>query len=54
MALRNLWFLLQISLVFSFANFRVKGFALGFTQVESGPLAPAPTTQNDKWSESNP
>jgi len=32
---------------FSFANFRVKGFALGFTHVESGPLAPVPTTQND-------
>jgi hypothetical protein len=47
MALRNLWFIRQISLVFSFANFRVKGFALGFTHVESGPLAPVPTTQND-------
>ena len=54
MALRNLWFLRQISLVFSFANFRVKDFALGFTQIKSGPLAPVPTTQNDKWSESDP
>ena len=36
MALRNLWFLRQMSLVFSFAYFRVKGFALGFTHVESG------------------
>jgi lipoate synthase len=38
MALRILWFLRQMSLVFSFANFRVKGFAIGFTHVESGPL----------------
>jgi len=54
MALRNLWFLRQMSLVFSFANFGVKGLALGFTQVESGLRAPVPTTQNDKWSESDP
>src|SRR6266850_1056002 len=39
MALRNLWFLRQMSLVFSFAYFKFKGLALGFTHVESGPLA---------------
>jgi lipoate synthase len=38
MALRNLWFLRQMSLVFSFAYFRVKGLALGFARVDSGPL----------------
>ena len=39
MALRDLWFLRQMSLVFSFVYFKFKGLALGFTHVESGPLA---------------
>ena len=53
MVLRNLWFLRQMSLVFSFAYFKFKGLALGFTHVESSPLSVAPTTLSNRLLDGN-
>ena len=50
MALRNLWFLRQMSLDFSFGYFKVRGSALGFTRVESGPLVQnSSMLRNKSW-----